>query len=368
MEHYDYLIVGAGLFGAVFAREAVDAGKRCLVIDQREQPGGNVRCEEVEGITVHKYGAHIFHTDREDVWFYVNRYARFLTYVHRVTAVNGGKKFSMPFNMHTFQQMWGVTTAEEARTKIAAQSSDVAEVTNLEEQAVSLVGRDIYETLVKGYTEKQWGRSCKELPASIIRRLPLRFVYDDRYFTDPYQGIPEGGYNPLIGKLLEGIPTVLGTSYQEFIKDHPQIADRTVYTGAIDEFFGYCLGRLEYRSLRFEEEVLDQPDFQGEAVVNYCDGATPFTRIIEHKYFDGAESPKTVITREYPEEWQPGCPAYYPINDSKNQALYNRYLALAEERPDVVFGGRLGAYKYYDMDDAIAAALELADKELGRKE
>ena len=365
-DHYDYLIVGSGLFGATFARRAVDDGKKCLVIDRRAQLGGNVYCENVDGITVHKYGAHIFHTGDERVWDFVNRYASFLPYIHRVTAKNGDRAYSMPFNMHTFEQMWGVKTAEEAQKKIASQTEGITAPVNLEEQAVSLVGRDVYETLVKHYTEKQWGRDCRNLPAGIMRRLPLRFTYDDRYFTDEYQGIPEGGYNVLIEKLLEGSETVTGLSYQVLAAAFPDIADKVVYTGSIDGFFDYSLGRLEYRSLRFETEDLPQKDFQGQAVVNYCDAETEYTRIIEHKHFTNRQSSHTVVTREYPLEWAAGMEAYYPINDDRNGELYRQYLSLAEdEAPDVIFGGRLGSYRYYDMDKAVAAALELADAELG---
>ena len=359
-QHYDYLIVGAGLYGATFAREATDHGKKCLVIDKRPHIGGNVYCEDVEGITVHKYGAHIFHTDRKDIWEYVNRFVRFLPYTHKVAAKNGEQAYSMPFNMHTFQQMWGVTTPKEAKAKIKEQRKEVPEPANLEEQALSLVGKDIYEMLIKGYTEKQWGRPCKSLPAAIIKRIPLRFEYDDRYFTDQYQGIPEGGYSRLVEKLLEGSTVITSLSYQKLIAAFPNVAGKIIYSGAIDQFFDYNLGRLEYRSLQFEEKVLDQPDFQGQAVVNYCDEETPYTRIIEHKHFAGQQSRKTVITREYPEDWRPGKEPYYPINDERNMELYRKYLELAKDYPNIIFGGRLGEYRYYDMDDVIAAALEMA--------
>ena len=365
-QHYDYLIVGAGLYGATFAREATDHGKKCLVIDKRPHIGGNVYCEDVEGITVHKYGAHIFHTDRKDIWEYVNRFVRFLPYTHKVTAKNGEQAYSMPFNMHTFQQMWGVTTPEEAKAKIREQRKEVPEPANLEEQALSLVGKDIYETLIKGYTEKQWGRPCKSLPASIIKRIPLRFEYDDRYFTDQYQGIPEGGYNRLVEKLLEGSTVITSLSYQKLIAAFPNVAGKIIYSGAIDQFFDYNLGRLEYRSLQFEEEVIEEPDFQGQAVVNYCDEETPYTRIIEHKHFAGQQSRKTVITREYPEDWRPGKEPYYPINDERNMELYRKYLELAKDYPNIIFGGRLGEYRYYDMDDVIAAALEKAKEILAK--
>ena len=365
-QHYDYLIVGAGLYGATFAREATDHGKKCLVIDKRPHIGGNVYCEDVEGITVHKYGAHIFHTDRKDIWEYVNRFVRFLPYTHKVTAKNGEQAYSMPFNMHTFQQMWGVTTPEEAKAKIREQRKEVPEPANLEEQALSLVGKDIYETLIKGYTEKQWGRPCKSLPAAIIKRIPLRFEYDDRYFTDQYQGIPEGGYNRLVEKLLEGSTVITSLSYQKLIAAFPNVAGKIIYSGAIDRFFDYNLGRLEYRSLQFEEEVIEEPDFQGQAVVNYCDEETPYTRIIEHKHFAGQQSRKTVITREYPEDWRPGKEPYYPINDERNMELYRKYLELAKDYPNIIFGGRLGEYRYYDMDDVIAAALEKAKEILAK--
>ena len=365
-QHYDYLIVGAGLYGATFAREAIDHGKKCIVIDKRPHIGGNVYCEEIEGITVHKYGAHIFHTDRKDIWEYVNRFVRFLPYTHKVTARNGEQAYSMPFNMHTFQQMWGVTTPEEAKAKIKEQRKEIPKPANLEEQAISLVGKDIYETLIKGYTEKQWGRPCKSLPAAIIKRIPLRFEYDDRYFTDQYQGIPEGGYNRLVEKLLEGSTVITSLSYQKLIAAFPNVAGKIIYSGAIDQFFDYNLGRLEYRSLQFEEEVIEEPDFQGQAVVNYCDTETPYTRIIEHKHFAGQQSKKTVITREYPEDWRPGKEPYYPVNDERSMELYRKYLELAKDYPNIIFGGRLGEYRYYDMDDVIAAALEKAKEILAK--
>ena len=360
--HYDCLIVGSGLYGSTFARRAADKGKKCLVIDKRPQVGGNVYCEDMGGITVHKYGAHIFHTSNKRVWDFVNRYVSFLPYTHKVTARNGDKSYSMPFNMHTFEQMWGVRTTEEAREKIDSQREGITEPSNLEEQAISLVGRDVYETLVKGYTEKQWGRECRSLPADIIRRLPMRFTYDDRYFTDEYQGIPEGGYNVLIEKLLKGSAVITGLSCETLMTAFPDIADKVIYTGPIDGFFGYRLGHLEYRSLRFETEDLPQEDFQGLAVVNYCDAETPFTRITEHKHFAEQKSGHTVITREYPEEWAPGREAYYPVNDGRNMELYRRYMELAkEEAPNVIFGGRLGSYSYCDMDMVIDKALEDAD-------
>lgn len=361
---YDYLIVGSGLYGCVFARQMTDRGRRCLVIDRRAHLGGNVYCEDVDGIAVHSYGPHIFHTDREDVWNYVNRFASFAPYVHTVTARNGGREFALPFTMRTFRQLWGVETPAQARQKLEQQRLRLdREPGDLEEQALTLVGRDVYETLIRDYTEKQWGRPCRELPPSIIRRLPLRFSEDDRYFADRYQGVPADGYNGLIEGLLEGIPTVTGMSYQALAAARPDIAGRIVYTGTIDGFFGYCLGRLDYRSLRFETQTLEREDFQGRAVVNYCDGQTPYTRIIEHKHFSGRRSPATVITREYPQAWTPEREPYYPVEDERSLALYRRYLALAQTRPEVIFGGRLGEYRYYDMDEVVAAALARAAAE-----
>lgn len=359
------MIVGAGLYGATFAREATDRGKKCLIIDKRPHIGGNLYCEEREGITVHKYGAHIFHTNQTEIWEYVSRFAKFLPYTHKVSAYSGEQIYSMPFNMHTFQQLWGITTPEEAKKKIAEQRKDCPAPVNIEEQALSLVGQDVYETLIKGYTEKQWGRSCKNLPASIIQRIPLRFTNDDRYFTDAYQGVPEGGYMTLMEKLLEGSTVITSMSYQKLIAAFPDIADCVIYTGPIDQFFDYQLGKLEYRSLRFEEKLLDQPDFQGQAVVNYCNMETPYTRIIEHKHFSGQQSEKTVITYEYPEEWTPGKEPYYPIDDQRNRELYQKYLELAKEYPAVTFGGRLGEYRYYDMDRVIDRARKMAEKLLG---
>ena len=364
---YDYLIVGAGLFGAVFARQAMDQGKSCLVIDRRSHTGGNIHCETVEDIRVHRYGAHIFHTSDEEVWQYVNRFVHFNHYINSPVAVYGGELYNMPFNMNTFSRMWNIRTPAEAKEIIRRQIEElnIGEPKNLEEQALKLVGRDVYEKLVKGYTEKQWGRPCDQLPAFIIRRLPLRFVYDNNYFSDPHQGIPVEGYNALTDALLEGAEVRLDTDYAEFIRENPDIAQKTVFTGMIDEFFDFCYGALEYRTVTFETEVLDCDNYQGNAVVNYTSRDVPYTRIIEHKHFEFGTQPKTVISREYPAAWQPGAEPYYPVNDEKNQALYQKYAALAASRPDVIFGGRLGGYKYYDMDKVIRAALDTAAAELG---
>ncbi len=368
---YDYLIVGAGLYGAVFAREAVNAGKKVLVIDKRPNIAGNVYTEDVEGIKVHVYGAHIFHTNNKEVWDYVNRYATFNRFTNSPVANYKGELFSLPFNMYTFNRMWGVVTPEEAEAKIAEQRKEISgEPQNLEEQAISLVGRDIFEKLVKGYTEKQWGRDCKDLPAFIIRRLPVRLTFDNNYFNALYQGIPTEGYTRLVERLLDGIEVRLNCDYLENRETLDALAERVVYTGPIDAFFGFRLGTLEYRSVRFETELLDQPNFQGNAAVNYTDRETPWTRIIEHKWFtfgkdeNGNDLPKTVISREYSAEWKPGDEPYYPVNDGKNGALYQQYRALAEKEEKVVFGGRLGEYKYYDMDQVIAAALGRAREEL----
>ena len=366
--YYDYLIVGAGLFGAVFAERALARGKKVLVIDRRPNVAGNVYTRNTEGINVHVYGAHIFHTSDERVWKYVNRFASFNGYVNRVIADYKGERYSLPFNMYTFEKLWGVKTPEEAKAVIDSQIKEygITKITNLEEQAISMVGVDVYEKLVKGYTEKQWGRKATELPPSIIKRLPLRFTYDDNYFNDKYQGIPVGGYTAMVEKMLEGADVLLSVEYSDFVKREGYSFGKTVYTGMIDEFFAFRLGKLGYRSLRFETETLDVPDFQGNAVVNYTSYDVPYTRIIEHKYFENSPSPKTVISREYPDEYADGKEAYYTVNDEKNTALYERYRALAaKERPDVIFGGRLGEYKYYDMDKVIASALALADKELG---
>ena len=368
---YDYLIVGAGLYGAVFAREATEAGKKVLVVNKRPNIAGNVYTEDVEGIKVHVYGAHIFHTNNREVWDYVNRFATFNRFTNSPVANYKGELYSLPFNMYTFNKMWGVVTPEEAAAKIAEQRKDISgEPKNLEEQAISLVGRDIFEKLVKGYTEKQWGRDCKDLPAFIIRRLPVRLTFDNNYFNALYQGIPTEGYTKLVERLLDGIEVRLNCDYLENREALDRLAERVVYTGPIDAFFGFRLGTLEYRSVRFETELLDQPNFQGNAAVNYTDRETPWTRIIEHKWFtfgkdeEGNDLPKTVISREYSAEWKPGDEPYYPVNDEKNSALYQQYKALAEREETVVFGGRLGEYKYYDMDQVIAAALQKAGEEL----
>ncbi len=363
---YDYLIVGAGLFGAVFAHEAYKKGRTCLVIDKRNNIGGNIYTESTEGINVHKYGAHIFHTSDKQIWDYVNRFAEFNNYINSPVAVYKDELYNLPFNMNTFSRMWNIRTPEQAKEIIASQIADlgITEPHNLEEQALSLVGRDVYEKLIKGYTEKQWGRDCKELPAFIIKRLPLRFVYDNNYFNDRYQGIPIGGYTAIIEKMLEGIEVRTGTNYFDFIRDNKNIARKTIFTGMIDEYYGYCYGPLQYRSVRFETEVLDCENYQGNAVVNYTDREVPYTRIIEHKHFEFGKQPKTVISREYSSEWKQGMEPYYPVNNEENNALYEKYRELADKESNVIFGGRLGQYKYYDMDKVIAAALECAGKEL----
>lgn len=368
---YDYLIIGSGLFGSVFARQAADAGKKVLVIDKRPNIAGNVYTEKVEGINFHKYGAHIFHTNNTEVWNYVNRFATFNRFTNSPVANYKGELYSMPFNMYTFNKMWGVVTPEEAAAKIEEQKKEITgEPQNLEEQAISLVGRDIYEKLVKGYTEKQWGRDCKELPAFIIRRLPVRLTFDNNYFNALYQGIPIGGYTKLVENLLEGIEVRLNEDYLEDKAEWNAMAEKVVYTGAIDAYFDYTLGNLEYRSVRFENEILDMPNFQGNAAVNYTDRETPWTRIIEHKWFEfgkdenGNDLPKTIISKEYSSEWKPGDEPYYPVNDKKNGELYQKYKALAEKEENIIFGGRLGEYKYYDMDAVIASALECARNQL----
>ena len=362
---YDYLIVGAGLFGAVFAREALDRGKSVLVIDKRNHIGGNIYTEEIEGIRVHKYGAHIFHTNDRGVWEYVNRFAEFNRYTNSPVANYKGELYSLPFNMYTFNKMWGVTTPDEARAKIAEQreAAGITEPKNLEEQAISLVGRDIYERLVKGYTEKQWGRPCTELPAFIIRRLPVRFTFDNNYFNALYQGIPIGGYTAMVERMLEGAEIRLGVDYLEHKAELDALCDRVVYTGPIDSYFNYCYGPLGYRSVRFENELLDTDNYQGNAVVNYTDRETPYTRIIEHKHFEFGAQEKTIISKEYSQEWQVGIEPYYPINDEKNSALYERYKALSEKENGTIFGGRLAEYRYYDMDTVIASSLQVAERE-----
>ncbi|MCI9149337.1 MAG: UDP-galactopyranose mutase [Lachnospiraceae bacterium] len=362
---YDYLIVGAGLFGAVFACEARKKGKTCLVIDRRSHIGGNIYTEELAGIQVHRYGAHIFHTSNERVWAYVNRHARFNRYTNSPVANFRGELYSMPFNMYTFNRMWGVVTPAEARARIREQveASRIAEPKNLEEQAISLVGRDIYEKLVKGYTEKQWGKAATELPAFIIRRLPVRFTYDNNYFNDLFQGIPIGGYTAMISSMLEGTEVRLGEDFLEQREAFLALADRVVYTGMIDAYFDYCYGELEYRSLRFETEILDMDNYQGNAVVNYTDRETPYTRVIEHKHFEFGTQEQTVVTREYPAAWKRGDEPYYPVNDEKNNQLFEKYCQLAKKEKRVIFGGRLGQYKYYDMDDVIEAALKCAEEE-----
>lgn len=362
---YDYLIVGAGLFGAVFAREAMNRGKTCLVLDRRDHIGGNIYTEKVEDIQVHRYGAHIFHTSDKKVWDYINQYAEFNNYINSPVAVYKNELYNLPFNMNTFSRMWNIRTPKEAREIIEGQIADlhIEEPRNLEEQALSLVGRDVYEKLVKGYTEKQWGRDCKDLPAFIIRRLPLRFTYDNNYFNDRYQGIPVGGYTRIIEKLLEGAEVRTGVDYLKERETYECAAGKIIFTGMIDEYYGYRLGALEYRSVRFETEVLDCDNYQGNAVVNYTDREVPYTRVIEHKHFEFGTQKKTVISREYSSEWKVGDEPYYPVNDEKNSGLYEKYASLAAGEDNVIFGGRLGAYRYYDMDKVIASALELADRE-----
>ena len=365
---YDYLVVGAGLFGAVFAHEAKKNGKSVLVIDKRPNIAGNIYTEKVEGINFHKYGAHIFHTNDTGVWNYITQFATFNRFTNSPVANYKGELYSMPFNMYTFNKMWGVVTPEEAAEKIEEQKSEITgEPKNLEEQAISLVGRDIYEKLVKGYTEKQWGRDCKELPAFIIKRLPVRLTFDNNYFNALYQGIPVGGYTKMVENMLDGIEVRLNVDFLKEREKYEALADRIIYTGAIDAYFDYALGNLEYRSVRFENEVLDIPNFQGNAAVNYTDRETPWTRIIEHKWFEfgkdeaGNDLPKTVISKEYSSEWKPGDEPYYPVNDEKNNKLYQEYKKVSEKEEKVIFGGRLGEYKYYDMDVTIRSALNLAE-------
>ena len=366
---YDYVIVGAGLYGAVFAHEATKRGKKCLVLDRRDHVAGNIYTEEIEGIRVHRYGAHIFHTSDGTVWEYINRFANFNHYVNAPVANFKGELYNLPFNMNTFYRMWGVITPAEAQAKIAAQIKEagITDPANLEEQAIALVGTDIYEKLVKGYTEKQWGRPCRELPSFIIRRLPVRFVYDNNYFNDRYQGIPEGGYTQIVEKMLEGSDVRLGVDFLKEKETYAKMGKRVVFTGCIDAYFNYCYGPLQYRNVRFETEVLDTPNYQGNAVINYTDRETPYTRIIEHKHFEFGTQQKTVISREYSADWKVGDEAYYPVNNEENQQLYLRYRALAEGEKNVLFGGRLGEYKYYDMDKVIASALDAVRREFGEE-
>jgi len=369
---YDYIVVGSGLYGSIFAHEAKAKGKSVLVVDKRPNIAGNVYTEKQEGINVHMYGAHIFHTNDKRVWNYITQFAEFNRFTNSPVANYKGELYSMPFNMYTFNKMWGVVTPEEAAAKIDEQKKEITgEPKNLEEQAISLVGRDIYEKLVKGYTEKQWGRDCKELPAFIIKRLPVRLTFDNNYFNALYQGIPIGGYTKMVENLLDGIEVRLNTDYLEHKAELDTLADKVVYTGPIDAYFGFKLGTLEYRSVRFENETLDIPNFQGNAAVNYTDRETPWTRIIEHKWFefgkdeDGNDLPKTIISREYSSEWKAGDEPYYPVNDEKNGQLYAKYKELADKETGVIFGGRLGEYKYYDMDTTIASVLDMCEKELG---
>lgn len=363
---YDYLVVGAGLYGAVFAYEAKKKGKTCLVIDKRDHIAGNIYCENVSGINVHKYGAHIFHTSDKNIWEYVNQFAEFNNYINSPVARYKNELYNLPFNMNTFSKMWNIATPQEAKDIIASQIADlnITEPKNLEEQALSLVGKDVYEKLIKGYTEKQWGRDCKDLPSFIIKRLPLRFIYDNNYFNDRYQGIPIGGYTKIVEKMLDGIEVRLNTNYLDNREEFDAMADKIVYTGMIDQFYDYKLGVLEYRSVRFETEELPMENYQGNAVVNYTEREVPYTRIIEHKHFEFGKQPTTIISREYSSEWKKGDEPYYPVNNDKNNALYQQYKELADKEHKVIFGGRLGGYKYYDMDKVIAAALEMCEKEL----
>ncbi len=358
---YDYLIVGAGLFGAVFACEMTKKGKKCLIIEKRNHIGGNVFTQEIENINVHKYGAHIFHTNNAEIWEYINQFADFNRYTNSPVANYKGELYNLPFNMNTFYQMWGVKTPQEAKDKIDEQKAEakIENPKNLEEQAISLIGKDIYEKLVKGYTEKQWGRKCEELPAFIIKRLPVRFTFDNNYFNDLYQGIPIGGYTKIIEKMLENIEVKLNTDFFDDKEKWLDSADKIIFTGMIDQYFDYCYGELEYRGLNFEFETLDMENYQGNAVINYTDAETPYTRIIEHKHFENSQSPKTIITREYPKTWSRGDEAYYPLNDEKNSELFNKYQELAKSEEKVIFGGRLGMYKYFDMWQVIDEALKL---------
>lgn len=368
-QKYDYLIVGAGFFGSTFAFEATKKGKKCIVIDKREHIGGNVYCENIEGINVHKYGAHIFHTSNKEVWDYVNQFVEFNRYTNSPIANYNGEIYNLPFNMNTFSKLWGIITPQQAMQKIEEQKKEakISDPKNLEEQAISLVGTDIYEKLIKGYTEKQWGRKATELPAFIIQRLPVRFTYDNSYFNDRYQGIPEGGYNVIIESMLQGIDIMLHTDYFENKESLDQISEKIVFTGMIDEFYDYKFGKLEYRSLNFENEMHETNNYQGNAVVNYTDAQIPYTRIIEHKHFQFGSQPKTIITKEYPVEWKPGDEPYYPVNNERNNDLFERYKDLADEEEKVIFGGRLADYKYYDMHQVIYQALKLATTELNKE-
>lgn len=361
---YDYLIVGSGLYGAAFAYEMKKKGKKCLVIDKRNHIGGNIYCEKIEDINVHKYGAHIFHTSNKKIWEYINQFAEFNNYINSPIARYKDELYNLPFNMNTFSKMWGIVTPQEAKDIIQSQIADlnITNPENLEEQALSLVGRDVYEKLIKGYTEKQWGRDCKELPAFIIKRLPLRFTYDNNYFNDRYQGIPIGGYTRIIEKMLEGTEVLLNTDYKEFAAKNGNVSNKVLYTGMIDEYFDYQLGVLEYRSVRFEQERYEMDNYQGNAVVNYTDREVPYTRIIEHKHFEFGKQPVTIISKEYSSEWHKGDEPYYPVNNEKNDSLYERYCQLAESEKNVIFGGRLGSYKYYDMDKVIEAALKKVEE------
>lgn len=363
---FDYLIVGSGLFGAVFANEAKKKGKKVLVVEKRNHIGGNIYNESIDNINVHRYGAHIFHTKNKEIWDYINQFAEFNNYINCPVANYKGELYNLPFNMNTFSKLWGIATPAEAKAKIAEQIADlnIDEPKNLEEQALKLVGTDVYEKLIKGYTEKQWGRPCSELPSFIIKRLPLRFVFDNNYFNDRYQGIPIGGYTNIAAKMLDGVEVLTDTDYFEFIKTNASIAKKTVFTGMIDEYFNFCYGELEYRSVRFEDEKINIDNYQGVAVMNYTESEVPYTRIIEHKHFEFGTQPTTIISKEYPIEWKKGIEPYYPVNNERNNGLYQRYKALADTKADVIFGGRLGAYAYYDMDKVIEAALDCAKKEL----
>lgn len=366
MKKYDYLIVGAGLYGSIFTYEMNKKGKKCLVIDKRNHIGGNIYTEEIEGINVHKYGAHIFHTNNKEVWEYINQFCEFNNYINSPIANYKGEIYNLPFNMNTFNKLWGVRTPREAQEKIEEQKKEygIVEPKNLEEQAISLIGKDIYEKLIKGYTEKQWGRNAKDLPNFIIKRLPVRFTYDNNYFNDRYQGIPIGGYTKIIEKMLEGIEVRLNSNFFAKREEYESIADKIVFTGMIDEYYNYCFGKLEYRSLRFETELLNEENYQGNAVVNYTEREVPYTRIIEHKHFEFGTQKGTVITREYPKEWSRGDEPYYPVNDKHNSELYEKYAQRAAQEKNVLFGGRLGQYKYYDMDKVVRAALAMVEEQL----